>query len=117
MKTLTVIYNDGAIERKQVEDNVYNTDVADEYEAFREIVQLQGNEWDVVQDMIENVDNMLDPDEEEINNVPDSMMKEYFDKKFNGSWIESINWWLGEVDISGDRDIMTIIYDGETIRG
>lgn len=117
MKTLTIIYNDGAIERKQVSDSVYNTKVANEYEAFREIIQLQGNEWEVVDDIKENVDNMLDDEDEEIADVPDSMMKEYFDKKFNGSWIEAINWWLDEVDISGDRDITTIVYDGEEIRG
>lgn len=110
MKTLTIIYNDGAIERKQVSDSVYNTKVVNEYEAFREIIQLQGNEWEVVDDMVGDED-------EEITDVPDSVMKEYFDKKFNGSWIEAVNWWLDEVDISGDRDITIIVYDGEEIRG
>jgi hypothetical protein len=105
---ITVKYNDGAIQRTQVPNEKCEFTVETPLQAYREIVDLQGNGWEVADEIIEG--------EEELEVITDEQLQEYLDKKYNGDWVEAINSLLDDVDISGDRDIYFIEVDGKVIR-
>lgn len=106
-------YNDGAIERRQTSNESYKFETQSSLKAFREIINMQGNGWEVAEAII-NDEN--DNDSYELEDISDAMLQEYFDKEFEGDWTKAINYWLDEVDISGDRDIFFIEVDGKVIR-
>lgn len=106
-------YNDGAIERRQMSNESHKFETKSPLKAFREIINMQGNGWEVAEAII-NDEN--DNDSYELEDISDAMLQEYFDKEFEGDWTKAINYWLDEVDISGDRDIFFIEVDGEVIR-
>lgn len=108
-----VKYNDGAIQRCQTPNETYRFTTQSTLKAFRRIVDLQGNGWEIAEAII-NDEN--DKDSYELEDISDAMLQEYLDQKFNGDWTKAINYWLDEVDISGDRDIFFIMVDGKTIR-
>lgn len=106
-------YNDGAIERRQTSNESYKFETKSPLKAFREIINMQGNGWEVAEAII-NDEN--DNDSYELEDISDAMLQEYFDKEFEGDWTKAINYWLDEVDISGDRDIFFIEVDGKVVR-
>ena len=106
-------YNDGAIERHQIPNESYKFETQSSLKAFREIINMQGNGWEVAEAIINDPN---DNDSYELEDISDAMLQEYFDKEFEGDWTKAINYWLDEVDISGDRDIFFIEVDGEVIR-
>lgn len=106
-------YNDGAIERRQIPNESHKFETKSPLKAFREIINMQGNGWEVAEAII-NDEN--DNDSYELEDISDAMLQEYFDKEFEGDWTKAINYWLNEVDISGDRDIFFIEVDGKVIR-
>lgn len=108
-----VKYNDGAIERRQMPNETHRFETQSNLKAFREIIDMQGNGWEVAEAII-NDEN--DNDSYELEDISDAMLQEYFDKEFEGDWTKAINYWLDEVDIGGGRDIFFIMVDGETIR-
>lgn len=110
---VVVSYNDGAIERRQMPNETYRFTAQSTLKAFREIINLQGNGWEVAEAIINNEN---DNDSYELEDISDAMLQEYIDKEFEGDWTKAINYWLDEVDISGDRDIFFIMVDGKTIR-
>lgn len=106
-------YNDGAIERRQIPNESHKFETKSPLKAFREIINMQGNGWEVAEAII-NDEN--DNDSYELEDISDAMLQEYFDKEFEGDWTKAVNYWLNEVDISGDRDIFFIEVDGKVIR-
>lgn len=110
---VVVSYNDGAIERRQMPNETYRFTAQSTLKAFREIINLQGNGWEVAEAIINDKN---DNDSYEMEDISDAMLQEYFDKEFGGDWTKAVNYWLDEVDISGDRDIFFIMVDGKTIR-
>ena len=106
-------YNDGAIERHQIPNESYKFETQSPLKAFREIVNMQGNGWEIAEAIINDPN---DNDSYELEDISDAMLQEYFDKEFEGDWIKAINYWLDEVDISGDRDIFFIEVDGKVVR-
>lgn len=110
---VVVSYNDGAIERRQMPNETYRFTAQSTLKAFREIINLQGNGWEVAEAIINNEN---DNDSYELEDISDAMLQEYIDKEFGGDWTKAVNYWLDEVDISGDRDIFFIMVDGKTIR-
>ena len=110
---VVVSYNDGAIERRQMPNETHRFTTQSTLKAFREIINLQGNGWEVAEAIINNEN---DADSYELEDISDAMLQEYFDKEFGGDWTKAVNYWLDEVDISGDRDIFFIMVDGKTIR-
>lgn len=106
-------YNDGAIERHQIPNESYKFETKSSLKAFREIINMQGNGWEVAEAIINDPN---DNDSYELEDISDAMLQEYFDKEFEGDWTKAINYWLDEVDISGDRDIFFIEVDGKVIR-
>lgn len=110
---ITIRYNDGALERTNVADETVQFEVSNELKAFREVIDVQGNGWEVAEDII-NDEN--DDDSYELEDISDQMLQEYIDKKFNGDWTQAMNHWLDEVDISGDRYIMFVMVDNKVVR-
>lgn len=110
---VVVSYNDGAIERRQTPNETHRFTAQSTLKAFREIINLQGNGWEVAEAIINNEN---DNDSYEMEDISDAMLQEYIDKEFGGDWTKAVNYWLDEVDISGDRDIFFIMVDGKTIR-
>ena len=106
-------YNDGAIERHQIPNESYKFETKSPLKAFREIINMQGNGWEVAEAIINDPN---DNDSYELEDISDAMLQEYFDKEFEGDWTKAINYWLDEVDISGDRDIFFIEVDGKVVR-
>lgn len=105
---VVVKYNDGAMQRCQMPDETYRFETQSTLKAFREIIGMQDNGWEVAE--------AINDDFDELEDISDAMLQEYIDKEFEGDWTKAINYWLDEVDIGGDRDIFFIMVDGETIR-
>lgn len=60
------------------------------YEIFRTIVRKSGAELKFVAHIKSVVDNMLGDEDNSIDDVPDSMLKEYIDMKFGGDWAKAV---------------------------
>lgn len=108
-----VKYNDGALERCQMPNETHRFMTQSSLKAFREIIDMQGNGWEVAEAIINDED---DHDSYELEDISDAMLQEYFDKEFEGDWIKAVNYWLDQVDMGGDRDIFYIEVDGKTVR-
>lgn len=66
----------------------------DKYVGFREVIKMARVESAVVNDAKSIVDNMLGEEDNKIDDVPDSMLEEYFDIKFGGDEKKAILYWL-----------------------